>query len=99
MEAAKGSGGSVAAVTHSRYIRMLLAVVLDESLAESIASQQANCCINVLDMKADGSHREAGPKSPLVGGPLSFAPEDFSLLVPAGNAIRVNECRHLQDLL
>lgn len=98
-EAKNSKGGTVAAVTHSRYLRMILALVSNRSLPDLIASKQDNCCVNVLDIRRDGSTSLIGRKSVVVGGPVSKAPKDFSLSVPTTNVVRTNEIRHLEDLL
>jgi broad specificity phosphatase PhoE len=95
---AEENGGTVAAIAHSKFLKVLLAVVQDTPLAEIIATQQTNCCINVLDMKRGAPLTTLGSKSTLFGGSLSNAPNDFELEVPSGKIIRINEKRHLQDL-
>lgn len=95
---ANENGGSVIVVSHSKFNRVLLAVMEDKPLIQGAAIQQQNCCVNVLDLKRDGSTTTLGPKCNLLGGPLSKAPQDFSLRVPAGRVARVNEKRHLEDL-
>lgn len=93
------NGGSVIGIAHSKFLKVLLSILDDVPLVQGTTTQQANCCIDVLDMKRDGSVITLGPKSNLVGGRLlSNAPEDFSLSVPAGRIVRVNEKRHLIDL-
>mmetsp|Transcript_23656 Transcript_23656/g.42930 ORF Transcript_23656/g.42930 Transcript_23656/m.42930 type:complete len:369 (+) Transcript_23656:1-1107(+) len=95
---ANENGGSVIAISHSKFNRVLLAVMEDKPLIQGAAIQQANCCINVLDLKRDGSTTTLGPKCNLLGGPLSNAPDDFSLQIPVGKVVRVNEKRHLENL-
>jgi len=70
----------------------------DVPLIQGAATQQENCCIDVLDMKRGESFVTLGPKCNLLGGHMSNAPEDFELQVPAGRVVRVNEKRHLVDL-
>ncbi len=95
---ASSSGGSAIAVTHSTYLRMLLALVLDISLIEGAALTQNNCCINVLDLSMNETCT-VGPKSNVFGGILSQAPDDFSLTFPKVKVIRRNENRHIKDLI
>ena len=88
----------VAAVSHSMYLRFLLATMMDMSLAEATAKiQQTNGCINVVDF--DGSYQTIGHKSQLFGGQLSQAPPSFSMKLLAGKVVRLNETRHLQGIL
>jgi broad specificity phosphatase PhoE len=95
---AEENGGTVAAIAHSKFLKVLLAVVEDTPLAQIIATQQTNCGINVLDMKRGTPLVILGPRSALFGGSLSNAPNDFELKVPSGKIIRINEKRHLHDL-
>jgi broad specificity phosphatase PhoE len=95
---AEANGGTVAAVAHSKFLKVLLAVVEDMPLAQAVATQQTNCCIDVLDMKRGAPPITLGPKSNLFGGPISQAPLDFELKVPSGKIMRINEKRHLDDL-
>lgn len=92
------NNGHVAAVSHSAYIRILLAMVQgDVPLATAMMTQQDNANINVLDIDTtSASTRNA--KSILVGGPFSQAPQDFSLSLPQSRVVRVNEHRHLEGV-
>lgn len=100
-QAAKSKSQCVAAVAHSTYLRMLLAVAQEQPLLLASTMEQKNCCVNVLDLKADGSTKTIGPRSRLfTGGPLlvSNAPSDFRLTVPQCKVVRINEKRHLGSL-
>ena len=98
VQAAVANGGAITAISHSTFLRAILAVIQDMPLAQAASTPQKNGCINVVDMKRDGSFVTLGPKSNLFGGPLSQAPSDFELQVPAGRVMRINEIRHLTDL-
>lgn len=98
-QAEENNGGSVIAVAHSKFLKVLLSILDDVPLLQGATTQQANCCIDVLDMKRDGSFAVLGQRSNLVGGVISNAPEDFELKVPLGRIVRVNEKRHILDLL
>lgn len=97
-DVASKSGGSVVAVSHSTYLRMLLSTVLNIPLAQGAMMEQKNGCINVLDVNLKRPLKELGPKSELLGGPFSMA-RDFSLFIPETKVVRVNEARHLHGLL
>lgn len=97
-EADKTSNGCVAAVSHSAYLRILLGVVLDQSLFEMADRKIANGGIIVLDVKRDGLSRRLEPKPKLLGGALSMVPSDFRLDVPVCDVVRINEMRHLPDV-
>jgi broad specificity phosphatase PhoE len=78
--------GSLAAVAHSSYLRLLLGAVSGFSLF-SATSLQANCCINVIDFPRPATRlRVRRPSS------------DQSIALSTGKVIRVNETRHLTSL-
>ena len=94
-EEAKASNGCVAAVSHSTFLRILLGLVLDESLLESATRKVQNGGVTVIDVPRKTKTRSLGSKPKLLGGPLSQAPRDFKLDVPVCKVIRINESRHL----
>jgi broad specificity phosphatase PhoE len=96
----------VAVVTHSTYLRMLLAVAQEQPLLLASTMEQKNCCINVVDIQTDGSTRKfIGLDSPLFtsvgGGMFSKVPTiaDFGLTIPVCQVVRINEKRHLVGLV
>lgn len=97
VDVAVSNGGSAVAVSHSTYLRMLLALAMDVPLSDAAAIEQKNCCINVLDVSIK-EKRDVGPKSNLFGL-ASIVPEDFSLNIPCVNVVKINEMQHLQGLL
>jgi len=98
MTASESKTGSIAAVAHSSYVRMLLAVVGDMSLFTASQLQQKNCCVNVLDFRrptlAGIVPRKKDPLR-LPGGPVSRL---VQLDIPEGYVVRTNEERHLASL-
>ena len=88
----------IAIVSHSSYLRTLLATMQNISLTNVATSEIKNGSISVFDIKRDGSRVRVGPKSRLFGGWLSQADADFSLSYPASSVLRVNEKRHLGSL-
>ena len=94
-EATTNSSSSVVAVAHSTFLRVLIALVLNESLVEAQNRKINNGSINVIDISKDFRCQTLGPKSNLIGGKLSLAPDDFSIDVPICDVVRVNESRHL----
>jgi broad specificity phosphatase PhoE len=97
-EAEKTSNGCVAAVSHSTYLRILLGLVLDQSLIEMADRKLVNGGITVLDVKRNGLSRRLEPKPKFLGGALSTVPSDFRLDVPVCDVVRMNEMRHLPDV-
>lgn len=96
--AASNNGGSVMAVSHSTYLRMLLAMVMDVPLLQAASFEQKNCCINVMDVSLKETV-DVTYKSNLFGGGLSsMAPRDFCLTIPKVKILRINEVGHLDDL-
>lgn len=95
--ASSNNGKSVMAVSHSTYLRMLLAMVIDVPLLQAASFEQKNCCINVLDVSWKET-MEISYKSNIFGGGLSMAPRDFHLTIPKVQIIRMNEIRHLDGL-
>jgi broad specificity phosphatase PhoE len=98
IDVAGSNGGSVAVVTHSTYLRMLLSLALDVSLFDAASFDQKNCCINVLDLSIM-EKKEITSKSKVLGGNLSVAKNDESFIIPKTRVIRMNEDRHLGGLL
>ena len=96
---AKENGGCIAAVSHSTFLRMLLAVTLDISLLEASSLTQVNGCINVLDVDISEPSKVVGPQSNMFGGKLSFAPKDTAFTFPSVEVVRVNETRHLVGIV
>ena len=96
---AKDNGGSIAAVSHSTFLRTLLAVALDISLLEASTLGQVNGCINILDVDLSKPSNVLGPRSNVFGGKLSFAPKDAIFSVPSVQVVRINETRHLKGII
>ena len=94
---------------------MLLATLLNISLAEAALLEQKNGCINVLDIdihekktisfissksqSQSQSKSQSKSKSHLFNGHVTNQINDFSLEIPVTHVIRMNEIRHLKDLL
>jgi len=91
-------GGAVLAVSHGVYLRMVLAVAMEVSLLRASGFKQNNCCVNVLDVDLD-ERTTIGANSAIFGGGLSLAPKDFEVTIPRVDVVRVNEVRHLSDML
>ena len=92
---------SIAAVSHSVFIRMLLALVLDVPPAQAMVQfPQENGCINVLDVDLSSEKKRVVRRtSRVLGGRFSRAPQDFVLEVPRVSVVRMNEVRHLEGVL
>ncbi|KAI2490482.1 hypothetical protein MHU86_24105 [Fragilaria crotonensis] len=99
-DSGKNDGGHIAAVTHSAYLRMLLALAQGNiPLVTVVTTQpQANANINVLDIDITATVRRDAQSAIFGGSVLSQAPKDFSLVIPRTTMLRVNEIRHLEGL-
>mmetsp|Transcript_13643 Transcript_13643/g.20359 ORF Transcript_13643/g.20359 Transcript_13643/m.20359 type:complete len:145 (-) Transcript_13643:226-660(-) len=98
-QTASQNGGSIFAVSHSTYLRMLLAAITDTSLAEAALFEQKNGCINVLDIDTrPGATVTLTSNCKLLGGPLSNVEKDFKLELPITSLVRMNEVRHLEGV-
>jgi len=91
--AAESKEGVCVAVTHSTYLRMLLALALDVPLLEVATYAVVNGGVSVIDIPTNVETRRLGKKSRLFSGPLQQ--EGFELDVPICHVIRINEARHL----
>ena len=87
---------AIIAVSHSVFLRTLLALAMDIPLFEASVLQQTNGCINVLDLDPKKKFKRIGNKSNLY---LGTGPRDFAIEIPHVNVIRVNEKRHLAGLV
>ncbi len=88
--------GSILAVSHSTYLRILLALVADAPLAESVVWKINNGSVNVVDVNIEGKQRLLSAKSGIFGG-LKWS-NDFQLTMPECHLIRRNEVRHLDGM-
>jgi broad specificity phosphatase PhoE len=95
---AQASNGCIAAVTHSAFLRILIGMLLDESLVESASRKIVNGGVTVIDIPKDLKTRPLGSKPKLLGGLLSQVPIDFELEIPICKVVRVNEARHLPEV-
>ena len=93
---AKVDGGSVVAISHSTFLRMLLATVLEMPLEEAATLVQENGNVNVLDFSPSEPLQTIDCTSNMFYE--TTAPTDFKLKVPKGRVIRINENRHLNDI-
>lgn len=90
--AAMSKSSSCVAVTHSTFLRILLAMVLDISLFEAASLSVVNGGVSVIDVPRSLGTKRLGKKSKLFSG-LNL--EDVDLEVPLCHVIRINETRHL----
>ena len=80
------------AVTHSTFLRILLAIAMDLSLFEAASINVTNGGISVIDVTRDQITRPIGKKSKLFSG---FYDNRLQLDVPICHVIRINETCHL----
>lgn len=97
-DVAMNNGGCAIAVSHSTYLRVLLAMVMDMSLIEAGTMSVNNCSIHVLDLDCKKT-MQLQQSSNIFGGKFSLAPKDFRETIPVAKVVRSNEIRHLSGLL
>eukprot|EP00978_Attheya_sp_CCMP212_P024001 scaffold74699_cov49-Attheya_sp.AAC.1 len=85
---------TILAVSHSTFLRMLLALVMNISLAEAALLEQRNGCINVLDISMTSKHRLPLDQTKLFL-PVGMTKPSGNLDIPSTRVVRVNEIRHL----
>lgn len=90
--ASKSDKGCCVAVTHSTFLRILLALVSNVPLFEAASMSVVNGCISVIDVPRDVKTRRLGKRAKFFGG---VPTEDFAIEVPICHVIRINETRHL----
>eukprot|EP00566_Odontella_aurita_P011617 CAMPEP_0113598738 /NCGR_PEP_ID=MMETSP0015_2-20120614/41758_1 /TAXON_ID=2838 /ORGANISM="Odontella" /LENGTH=390 /DNA_ID=CAMNT_0000506797 /DNA_START=131 /DNA_END=1304 /DNA_ORIENTATION=- /assembly_acc=CAM_ASM_000160 len=89
-----GKAGSIVAVSHSSYIRILLSLVLGIPLEKASTLPQENGCINVVDI-----FRGEPPAAFERHNTIFYEnPKDFELQFPLGKVERMNEVRHFGDI-
>jgi hypothetical protein len=94
------TSGSLIAITHSSYLRLLLGAVQDFYLF-SASSSQSNCGINVIDfphpsqhITTTSQHITTTTTTALTATAMNSFGEG-NILVPKADVIRMNERRHL----
>ena len=88
---------SVVAVSHSTFIKMLLCLIQNDPLSKALTIEQTNGCINVLDISLQNDNQTKVNLSKLFGATIND--DNFKLTIPNINVVRLNENRHLHDLL
>ena len=93
------TSSSVIAVSHSTYLNLILALVLDIPLVQAATLEQKSCCINVLDVSLLET-RDVNSKSNLFSNDLNpTVSQDFQLKIPRVDVVRMNENQHLTGLV
>lgn len=96
LELSRGSDArSVAVISHSSFLRTLLATLQNISLVNVASIDIENASVSVLDVKKSSERVKLGRTSPVFGGWLSRADANFGIEYPAAAVLRVNENRHL----
>mmetsp|Transcript_29403 Transcript_29403/g.42064 ORF Transcript_29403/g.42064 Transcript_29403/m.42064 type:complete len:213 (+) Transcript_29403:2-640(+) len=94
---------AVVAVSHSSFLRMMLATALDIPLFQAFTTMpQMNGCINVLDISTTENTTMVATNCSLFPSSLyrhSDVRCDFSIVLPKIRVIRINEISHLEGLL
>eukprot|EP00956_Cyclotella_meneghiniana_P002305 scaffold2606_cov57-Cyclotella_meneghiniana.AAC.3 len=96
------SSSSILAVSHSVYLRVLLSMVNDSSLAQSAFMKINNGSVSVVDVNVKGKSRVVNLNSGLFGGGrlglLSGRKTELNVVMPEAYLIRQNEIRHLNGM-
>mmetsp|Transcript_18149 Transcript_18149/g.39076 ORF Transcript_18149/g.39076 Transcript_18149/m.39076 type:complete len:375 (+) Transcript_18149:189-1313(+) len=95
------SSSSILAVSHSLYLRVLLSMVNDSPLAESVLWKIRNGSFNVVDINVEGKKRLITSNSGLFGGEIVGklrGSNGLQVEIPEVHLIRRNEVRHLQGM-
>ena len=96
------SSSSILAVSHSVYLRVLLSMVNDSSLAQSAFMTINNGSVNIVDVNVKGRTRIVNLNSGLFGGGrlglLSGGRKELNVVMPEAYLIRQNEIRHLNGM-
>jgi len=90
--ASKSANRSCVAVTHSTFLRILLALALDIPLLDAASMSVVNGGVSVIDVPLDLKTRRMGKNSKVfIGGNF----RNIGLEVPICRVVRINETRHL----
>jgi broad specificity phosphatase PhoE len=92
--ASESREGTCVAVTHSTFLRILLAMALDVPLLEAATYNVVNGGISVIDVPRNLTTRRLGKTSRLFSG---LVPKEVlvDLEIPVCRVVRINETRHL----
>jgi broad specificity phosphatase PhoE len=95
--------GSVAAVAHSVYLRMLLGAIQPSSLLNASTLVQKNCCVNVIDFPRLNRAKDIPVANNGIYASIRKSQKertDRSVSITSrGHIIRINEARHVESIL
>jgi len=94
-EPGRSKSNSLVAVTHSTFLRVLLAVADEQPLVASGLAKIQNGAVNVLDINIEGKRQMVTKKSRIFTGANA---NDLQLDLPETHLIRRNEVRHLEGM-
>ncbi|KAL7543100.1 hypothetical protein ACHAXR_012419 [Thalassiosira sp. AJA248-18] len=95
------SSSSILAVSHSAYLRILLSLVGDTPLVESVLWKIQNGSVNVVDVNVEGKRTLVTSNSGIFGGEIVGklkGSNGLKLEMPEAHLIRRNEARHLDGM-
>jgi len=101
MAMSSSTTSSILAVSHSAYLKIVLSLVDDTPLAESVLWKIQNGSVNVVDVNVEGKKRLVSSNSGLFGGELLGrlrGSNGLELEMPEVHLIRRNEVRHLRGM-
>jgi broad specificity phosphatase PhoE len=88
--------GSTLAVSHSTYLQILLSLVAEAPLAESMLRKINNGSVNAVDVNVKGKKRLVSSEYGIFSG-VKWS-NDLQLTMPECHLIRRNEVRHLAGM-
>jgi broad specificity phosphatase PhoE len=94
----------VVAISHRKFIRMMLAIALDIPLFQAFTTlQQRNGCMNILDISTTETITWVASQSKLFLGSRRQLQlnngHDFQMILPKINVIKVDDNRHLDGYI
>jgi len=94
----------VVAISHRKFIRMVLAIALDIPLFQAFTTlQQRNGCMNILDISTTETITWVASQSKLFLGSRRQLRlnngHDFQMILPKINVIKVDDNRHLDGYI
>jgi hypothetical protein len=93
----------IVAISHRKFIRMMLAIALDIPLFQAFTTlQERNGCLNILDISTTENITLVASQSKLfLGGRRNLLSNDheFQMIIPKMKVVKVDDMRHLNGYI